>query len=150
MKLARFTIRSSNPLLSLWATPTARISQTATATAVTRLRHVRLYSYFPVCPLAFFLLLRTTGPYSYSYSFDLDLQFVSQISRGFTNSTINSMPPTTKPSTGHYDYIIVGGGSGGSGSSVRYFWLLLAHDPLPHFAGLQNYLLLHRSADCLG
>ena len=54
MKLARFTIPSSNPLLSLWwATPTARISQTATATAVTRLRHVRVYSCFPPgCPPA--------------------------------------------------------------------------------------------------
>jgi len=30
------------------------------------------------------------------------------------------MPPVTKPSTDRYDYIIVGGGSGGSGSSVRF------------------------------
>jgi len=30
------------------------------------------------------------------------------------------MPPTIKPSTERYDYIIVGGGSGGSGSSVRF------------------------------
>ena len=127
MKLARFTIASSNPLLSLWwATPTARISQTSTATAATRLRHVRVYSCFPACPLAsctcFFppflspyyrplLILITHSPRP---------PFVSQLSRGFTNSATTSMPPTTKPSTGHYDYIIVGGGSGGSGSSVRF------------------------------
>jgi hypothetical protein len=44
-----------------------------------------------------------------------------QISRAFTNSVRNNMPPVDKPSTERYDYIIIGGGSGGSGSSVRSF-----------------------------
>ena len=138
MKLARFTVPSSNPLLSLWwATPTARISQTATATATaaTRLRHVRTYYYLPACPLvaACSLFCFVFFPFFLRYNRPLLIlprpPFISQISRGFTNSSTNSMPPTIKPSTGRYDYIIVGGGSGGSGSSVR-FYLLLVHDPL--------------------
>ena len=143
MKLARFIIPSSSPVLSLWATPTARISQTASAsasaTAITRLRHVRVHScspraLLPSCTLHF------APPFFFLIQFDsllpklsLDLYLFSQISRGFTNSATSSMPPTTKPSTGRYDYIIVGGGSGGSGSSVRI--LALRHTTLCPFCG---------------
>jgi glutathione reductase (NADPH) len=29
------------------------------------------------------------------------------------------MPPVEKPNHEHYDYVVIGGGSGGSGTSVR-------------------------------
>jgi glutathione reductase (NADPH) len=51
------------------------------------------------------------------------------------------MPPTTKPSTERYDYIIVGGGSGGSGSSVRF-----RTQPIALFAVVVEILT---STDCV-
>ena len=47
------------------------------------------------------------------------------------------MPPVSKPSTERYDYIIIGGGSGASASSVRF--LALAHtDSGSPFFGLSR------------
>ena len=51
-----------------------------------------------------------------------------QISRAFTISSeqIRRMPPIhDKPTTDRYDYVVIGGGSGGSGTSVSNSFALL-------------------------
>jgi len=49
-----------------------------------------------------------------------------QIHRAFSNSnsTLKMPPIYDKPTTDRYDYIVIGGGSGGSGTSVRGFFVI--------------------------
>jgi len=52
-----------------------------------------------------------------------------QISRALTNSSeqIIRMPPIhDKPTTDRYDYVVIGGGSGGSGTSVSNSFALIS------------------------
>lgn len=47
------------------------------------------------------------------------IRFLTQISRAFTNNSRLNMAPVSKPKNEEYDFLVIGGGSGGMGASVR-------------------------------
>lgn len=52
-----------------------------------------------------------------------------QITRALTTTAPNNMPPIyDKPTVNKYDYVLIGGGSGGSASSVRSSWRVISID----------------------
>jgi len=63
----------------------------------------------------------------------LPAEWCYQISRALTSSSeqIRRMPPIhDKPTTDRYDYVVIGGGSGGSGTSVSNSSALIVHSSL--------------------